>query len=43
LGLFIVQRLMQLSGGRVSASSEGLGRGAEFLLHWPRAENATHP
>jgi two-component system sensor histidine kinase VicK len=37
LGLFIVQRLMQLSGGRVSASSEGLGRGAEFLLHWPRA------
>ncbi len=35
LGLFIVQRLMQLSGGRVSASSEGLGRGAEFLLHWP--------
>ena len=41
LGLFIVRRLMQLSGGRVSASSEGLGRGAEFLLHWPRAENAT--
>jgi two-component system sensor histidine kinase VicK len=41
LGLFIVQRLMQLSGGRVSASSEGLGRGAEFLIHWPRAENAT--
>ena len=37
LGLFIVQRLMQLSGGRVSASSEGLGRGAEFLLHWPSA------
>ncbi|HEY6456435.1 MAG TPA: HAMP domain-containing sensor histidine kinase [Steroidobacteraceae bacterium] len=40
LGLFIVQRLMQLSGGRVSASSEGLGRGAEFLLHWPRAQGA---
>jgi signal transduction histidine kinase len=37
LGLFIVQRLMQLSGGRVSASSDGLGRGAEFLLHWPSA------
>jgi len=35
LGLFIVQRLMQLSGGRVSASSEGLGSGAQFLLHWP--------
>jgi signal transduction histidine kinase len=37
LGLFIVRRLMQLTGGRVSASSEGLGRGAEFLLHWPSA------
>ena len=40
LGLFIVQRLMQLTGGRVSASSAGLGSGAEFLLHWPRAEIA---
>jgi signal transduction histidine kinase len=40
LGLFIVQRLMQLTGGRVSASSEGLGRGAEFQLHWPRADGA---
>jgi signal transduction histidine kinase len=40
LGLFIVQRLMQLTGGRVSASSAGLGSGAEFLLHWPRAEVA---
>jgi signal transduction histidine kinase len=37
LGLFIVRRLMQLTGGRVSASSEGLGRGAEFLLYWPSA------
>ena len=35
LGLFIVQRLMQLSRGRVTASSDGLGRGAEFVLHWP--------
>ncbi len=41
LGLFIVRRLMQLTGGRVSASSEGLGRGAEFLLHWPQAEAPT--
>jgi signal transduction histidine kinase len=41
LGLFIVRRLMQLTGGRVSASSEGLGRGAEFVLHWPRAETQT--
>ncbi len=41
LGLFIVQRLMQLSDGRVSASSEGLGRGAQFLLHWPSAPEAS--
>ncbi|HTV79851.1 MAG TPA: HAMP domain-containing sensor histidine kinase [Steroidobacteraceae bacterium] len=38
LGLFIVQRLMQLTGGRVSASSEGLGRGAEFHLYWPAVQ-----
>jgi signal transduction histidine kinase len=43
LGLFIVQRLMHLSGGRVSASSAGLGRGAEFLLHWPRAQDVASP
>jgi len=38
LGLYIVKRLMQLVGGRVSARSEGLGRGAEFVLVWPAAE-----
>jgi signal transduction histidine kinase len=37
LGLFIVKRLMQLLGGRVSAHSEGVGRGAEFVLAWPVA------
>ena len=41
LGLFIVRRLMQLTGGRVSASSEGLGRGAEFLLIWPSAAESS--
>jgi len=37
LGLYIVMRLMQLLGGRVSAHSEGVGRGAEFVLTWPLA------
>ena len=37
LGLFIVKRLMQLAGGRVTARSEGLGQGAEFVLAWPLA------
>jgi signal transduction histidine kinase len=35
LGLYIVKRLMQLAGGRVSAQSEGVGRGATFVLAWP--------
>lgn len=37
LGLFIVRRLMQLAGGRVSAYSEGVGQGARFVLTWPIA------
>ena len=38
LGLYIVQRLMQLSHGRVRAHSEGAGRGASFHLTWPAAQ-----
>jgi len=37
LGLYIVRRLMQLVGGRVSAHSAGLGQGAQFVLAWPVA------
>lgn len=37
LGLFIVKRLMHRIGGRVSATSPGLGQGAEFSLVWPVA------
>jgi signal transduction histidine kinase len=37
LGLFIVRRLMQLARGRVSAESDGPGKGARFLLAWPQA------
>jgi signal transduction histidine kinase len=37
LGLFIVRRLMQLTGGRVSAQSVGVGKGALFVLSWPAA------
>jgi len=37
LGLFIVRRLMQLTGGRVSAESAGVGQGALFVLSWPAA------
>ena len=37
LGLFIVRRLMQLTGGRVTAHSQGVGQGAVFVLSWPAA------
>ncbi len=37
LGLYIVKRLMYLAGGGVTAHSDGLGRGAEFVLTWPAA------
>jgi len=40
LGLYIVRRLMELAHGRVSAHSEGLGKGASVRLTW-RA--APHP
>ncbi len=41
LGLFIVRRLMQLAGGRVSAHSDGVGQGALFVLAWPVAPAET--
>jgi signal transduction histidine kinase len=41
LGLFIVKRLMQQVGGRVTARSAGLGQGAEFVLTWPLAAQAS--
>lgn len=35
LGLYIVKRLIELSGGSVAAESAGLGRGATVTLRWP--------
>ena len=40
LGLFIVRKLMQLAGGRVSAHSDGPGKGASFVLRWPAVTGA---
>jgi signal transduction histidine kinase len=39
LGLYLVKRLMEGMGGRVSVSSE-LGRGTFFILHFPIANSA---
>ena len=35
LGLYIVKRLVQLSGARISAHSDGPGRGATVTISWP--------
>lgn len=43
LGLFIVRRLMELARGRVSAYSDGVGRGANFVLIWPAAAREPQP
>ena len=34
LGLYIVRRLVELSGGRIEARSDGPGRGATVTIHW---------
>lgn len=38
LGLYIVRQLVERGGGRVTARSDGPGRGATFTVHWPRGE-----
>jgi two-component system sensor histidine kinase SenX3 len=35
LGLYIVKRLVELSGGTISARSDGPGRGASITIRWP--------
>jgi two-component system, chemotaxis family, CheB/CheR fusion protein len=37
IGLTVVQNFMALHGGRVEAFSEGIGKGAEFVVHLPAA------
>jgi CheY-like chemotaxis protein len=43
LGLAIVRHLVELHGGRVTAASEGAGKGATFTVHLPLASPAPVP
>ncbi|WP_437297797.1 ATP-binding protein [Sorangium sp. So ce426] len=43
LGLAIVHNLVAMHGGRVSADSEGRGRGSEFTIRLPAAADARSP
>jgi two-component system CheB/CheR fusion protein len=35
IGLNLVQKLVELHGGKIEARSDGLGRGSEFIVHLP--------
>jgi CheY-like chemotaxis protein len=39
VGLALVRRIVELHGGRVQALSDGLGRGAEFVVRIPRSDD----
>jgi signal transduction histidine kinase len=43
LGLTLVRQLVELQGGRVSAHSEGPGKGSEFVVRLPAAKPSSAP
>ena len=43
VGLTLARRIAQLHGGDVEGFSEGLGKGAEFVLWLPLLDEATAP
>src|SRR5262249_33586240 len=43
IGLTLVRSLVELHGGRIEASSEGFGRGSEFVVHLPLIADCGFP
>jgi PAS domain S-box-containing protein len=43
IGLTLVQRLVEMHGGRLEASSEGPGKGSKFVVHLPVVIEASTP
>lgn len=43
LGLYLVRRFAEIDGAAVSASSEGRGRGARFIVRWPAPRAGVKP
>ncbi len=43
IGLMLVRTLVELHGGTVTAHSEGLGKGSEFVVRLPAAIEASQP
>ena len=41
IGLALVQRLVEMHGGRVEVQSDGPGQGSEFLIHLPLLQDAS--
>lgn len=39
LGLYIIKKMLKVAGGRIQASSPGLGMGAEFTVELPAVRN----